>query len=58
MKDIKHTSNFITPLLNASENSINQKCLEFLVIEVSKYLNGLSTQIINDIFKLRKISAV
>ena len=28
--------------------------LEFLMIEGYKYLNGLSPQIMNDIFKLRK----
>ena len=30
------------------------KCLEFLMIEAHRYLNGLSPQITNDIFKLWK----
>ena len=49
-----YASNFIILLVNANEKSIHQKCLEFLMIEVYKYLNGLSPQIINDIFKFRK----
>ena len=49
-----YASNFIILLVNANEKSIHQKCLEFLMIEVYKYLNGLSPQIMNDIFKFRK----
>ena len=51
---ISNVSDFIALLVNATAKSIHQKCLEFLMIEVYQYLNGLSTQIINDIFKLRK----
>ena len=47
-------SNFIALLVNANEKSVHQACLEFPMIEVYKYLNGLSPQIMNDIFKLRK----
>ena len=43
-----YVSNIITVLLNTP------KYLEFLKREVYKYLNGLSSQIINDIFKFRK----
>ena len=47
-------TNFITLLFNANEKSVHQKRLEFLMIEVYKYLKDLSHQIMNDIFKLRK----
>ena len=47
-----YVSNFISLLVNANEKSIHQKCVEFLVIAVYKYLNELSPQIMNDIFKL------
>ena len=35
--------------------SQHQKCVEFLIIEVYRYLVELSPLIMNDIFKLRKI---
>ena len=54
LKQQCYVSNFITLLVNANEKSIPQKCIEFLLIEVHKYLNGLSPKIMNDIFKLRK----
>ena len=38
---------------NANEKS-HQKCIEFLLIEVYKYLNSLSPDIMNTIFKLRR----
>ena len=41
-------------LENANEKSVHQKCIEFLMIEVYKYLNGLSPDIMNTIFKLRQ----
>ena len=37
-----------------NEKSVHQKCIEFLLIEVFKYLNGLSPNIMNTIFKLGK----
>ena len=49
-----YRSEFERLLENANEKSIHQKCIEFLLIEVYKYLNGLSPDIINIIFKLRK----
>ena len=39
---------------NANEKSVHQKCIEFLLIEVYKYLNGLSPDIMNTIFKLKQ----
>ena len=38
----------------AMKSQCTKKCLEFFMIEVYKYLNGLSPQIINNISKLRK----
>ena len=36
-----YVSNFVIFLVNANENSAHQKCLEFLMTEVYKYLNDL-----------------
>ena len=47
-----YVSKFIALLVHASENLIHQKCLVFLMIDVYKYLNGLSSHIMNDIFRL------
>ena len=41
-------------LENANEKSVHQKCTEFLLVEDYKYLNGLSSDIMNTIFKLRQ----
>ena len=49
-----YTSDFEMLLENANEKPVHQKCIEFLMIEVYKYLNGLSPDIISDIFKLRE----
>ena len=54
LKHQYYVSNFITFLVNANEKSTHQKCLDLLIIEIYKYLNGLPPQIMNDIFKLRK----
>ena len=35
-----------------NEKLVHQKCIEFLLIEVFKYLNGLSPDIMNTILKL------
>ena len=48
------TSDFVILLEDVDEKSINQKYIELLMIEVYKYLNGLSPDIINTIFKLRQ----
>ena len=55
IENIQHqdyVSKFIALLVHASEKSIYQKCLEFLMIDVYKYLNGLPSHIMNDIFRL------
>ena len=49
-----YTSDFEVLLENANEKPVHQKCLEILMIEVYKYVNVLSPDIIIDIFKLRK----
>ena len=49
-----YRSEFERLLENANEKSVHQKCIEFLLIEVYKYLNGLSPDIMNNIFKLRQ----
>ena len=41
-------------LENSNEKSVHQKCIGFLLIEVYKYLNGLSSGTMNNIFKLRE----
>ena len=47
-------SDFEVLLENANEKQVHQKCIELLMIEIYKYLNGLSPDIMNDIFKLRE----
>ena len=49
-----YTSNFEVLLENANEKPVHQKCIEFLMIEGYKYLNGLSSDIMSGIFKLRE----
>ena len=49
-----YKSEFERLLENANEKSVHQKRIEFLLIEVYKYLNGLSPDIMNFIFKLRQ----
>ena len=49
-----YRSEFERLLENANEKSVHQKCIEFILIEVYKYLNGLSPDIISTIFKLRQ----
>ena len=49
-----YISEFERLLENANEKSDHQKCIEFPLIEVHKYLNGLSPDIMNTIFKLRQ----
>ena len=48
-----YRSEFERLLENANEKSVHQKCIEFLLFEVYKYLNGLSPDIMNT-FKLRQ----
>ena len=49
-----YASDFEVLLKNANEKPIHQKYIELHMIEVFKYLNGLSPDIMSDIFKLRK----
>ena len=47
-------SDFEVLLENSNEKPVHQKYIELLLIEVYKYLNGLSPDIMSDIFKLRE----
>ena len=44
-------SDFEVLLENSNEKPVHQ-CIELLMIEVYKYLNGLSPDVMSDIFKL------
>ena len=37
-----------------NEKTVHRKCIEFLMIDIYKYLNGLYPDIMSDIFKLRE----
>ena len=50
-------SDFEVLLENSNEKPVHQ-CIELLMIEVYKYLNGLSPDVMSDIFKLRKIPTI
>ena len=50
-----YISEFKRLLENANEKLVHKKCIEFLLIEIYKYLNSLSPDIMNTIFKLNKI---
>ena len=52
-----YISEFERPLENANEESVHQKCIEFLLTEVYKYLNDLSPDIMNTLFKLGNFHA-
>ena len=45
---------FLRIQMNQSTKQFYQKCLELLMTEVYKYLNGLYPDIMSDIFKLRE----
>ena len=49
-----YKSEFERLLQNANEKSVHQKSIEFLLIEVYEYLNGLFPDLMNTIFKLRQ----
>ena len=48
-----YTSDFEALLENSNKKPV-QKCIELIILEVYKYLNGLSPDIMSDIFKLRE----
>ena len=48
-----YTSDFEALLENSNEKPV-QKCIELIILEAYKYLNGLSPDIMSDIFKLRE----
>ena len=47
-------SDFEVLLESSNEKPFHQKCIELLMTEVYKYLNGLSPDIMSDTFKLRE----
>ena len=49
-------SNFNKLLESSHEISIHKTCINYLMIEVYKYLHGLTLELITDIFHLRKNS--
>ena len=49
-----YTSDFEVLLENSNEKPVHQKCIKLFLIEVYKYLNGLSPDIMSDIIKLRE----
>ena len=49
-----YTSDFEVLLENSNGKPVHQKCIDLLMIEVYKYLNGLSPAILSDIFNLRE----
>ena len=48
-----YVSDFEVLLENVNEKPVHQKFIKLLMTEVYKYLNGLSPDIISEIFKLR-----
>ena len=52
-----YSFDFEVLLENANEKPLHQKCIELLMIEVYKYLNGLSPDIVSDIFKLQYLQS-
>ena len=49
-----YDSNFNELLESSHELSIHKTCINYLMIEVYKYLHGLSPELMIDIFTLRK----
>ena len=49
-----YASHFEAFLENANGKPVHQKRIELLMIEVFKYLNGLSPDIMSDIFEVRE----
>ena len=49
-----YASEFEVLLESANEKKVHQKCIELFMIDVYKYLNGLSPDIMSDILKLRE----
>ena len=53
-----YASDFEVLLENTNEKPVHQKCIELLMIEVYKYLNGLSPDIMSDILNSEKIPTI
>ena len=48
-----YTDGFQNLLNIAGDISIHQRCINFLLTEVYKYIHGLSPEIMNDVFSVR-----
>ena len=48
-----YISNFSDLVRLFNEKAIYQRCINFLMTEVFKYLNGLSPDLMNEVFKLK-----
>ena len=53
-----YASDFEVLLENTNEKPVHQKCIELLMIEVYKYLNGISPDIMSDILNSEKIPTI
>ena len=51
-----YTTNFNELLVFTNEISTHQRCINFLMIEVYKFLNGLSPDIMNEVFSLQRFA--
>ena len=56
LRVIRNDYESLYPLLleETNQTTFHQRCINSLMIEVYKYLNGHSPDIMNDIFKLRE----
>ena len=56
LRIIRNDYESLYPLLieETHQTTFHQRCINSLMIEVYKYLNGYSPDIMNDIFKLRE----
>ena len=47
------TSSFSDLVTLLNEQTIHQRCINFLMTEFFKYLNGLSPDLLNEVFRLK-----
>ena len=48
-----YISSFSDLVILLNEKTIHQRCINFLMTEVFKYLNGLSPDLMNEVFRLK-----
>ena len=54
LNDRQSTLDEMLDTLNENEKTIHQQCIDRLLTEVYKFLNGYSPDIMNDVFHLRQ----